>query len=233
MPDGGVVEYRFELLGTVFHGGAEPDKDGDQYQEGIVEYAQHAQADGEKLAHARGFLGGQGVVHAQRQCRPQHATAIHGEGRQQVEPAYEEIHPHQAVEEGGAGNAQLLRARLETADIQVDINHEGEGEIDRRARQRHMDLLARVIGHFFQRGDPADGKQGDVAGANTVAPRRQRVAVLVEHHAAKQRQYETHPGNHRGQGALLVPVSDARQVDEKQETGMHVNVYARDPGYFP
>ena len=118
--------------------------------------------------------------------------------------------------------------RLQPAEEQQrdDDVHGGPG-------QRHPQLLNRLVRHSFESGQASDGKQRDVAGPDPVPPRRERVAILVEHDAGKQRQDESNALDHRTQTLALVPVDQRYPCDHHQEGGVHVDVNSRDPRQFP
>ena len=103
----------------------------------------------------------------------------------------------------------------------------GDGEVDRRAGQRHGDLLARVARHRVEQRDAADRQQRDVPRADAVAAGRQRVAVFVQQHAQEQRRDQREAGEHAGDRPGPVPVDDREIGDEREERDMDVDV---DPG---
>jgi len=75
------------------------DEQGNEEQEWVVEQPEKPKQDGHALAHAGGGLRCAHVVHAGGQERAEHAAAIHGEGRQQVEQDQPHVHDHELHEQ--------------------------------------------------------------------------------------------------------------------------------------
>src|SRR5438132_737068 len=77
---GGAHLHHARLLGR-----ADPDEERDEHEEGVREQTEQAEREGHRLPDLRGDLRGPDVIHAHRQQSPQHPTAVHGEGGEQVE----------------------------------------------------------------------------------------------------------------------------------------------------
>ena len=97
---------------------------------------------------------------------------------------------------------------------EIEIENNGYNEIHGGAGQCNIDLLAWIVGHFFQRSDTANRQQCDTSSANAVAAGGQRMTEFMQDHTTEQHQNISYTGNDRLDGALLVPVTDAHQVNE-------------------
>jgi len=85
----------------------------------------------------------------------------------------------------------------------------GQGHVDRRARQRHDQLLLRVIRPPLQSRHATDWQERDVAGANAVVPGGQCMTELVEHDDGKECKDEQDARPRVGQVLTLEVVAHA------------------------
>jgi len=76
-----------------------PDEDGDEHQEQVVAKAQQSQEYRHSLGDTRGYSGGFHRFHPQGQQRAEYSSAIHRQGREQVERRQQDVDKHQALKE--------------------------------------------------------------------------------------------------------------------------------------
>src|SRR3989442_1493257 len=151
---------------------------------------------------------------ARRPCCPPSTTgksccepASRGKGGGGVEDPQGDVRQQGPLEErtagrGGRGErAQCLRQG------EPGVECRGDDHIQGGARQRHPNLLTRIVRYALESRHAPDGQQGDIAGANAVAPGRERVAELVPNDAGEQGKDENDPRQRR-RAAAREPVRD-------------------------
>ena len=67
-----------------------------------------------------------------------------------------------------------------------EVEQGGDDDVHRRARQRHDQLLRRLLRDALQPRHAADRQEGDVGRLHAVAPGGEDVAELVQQHAQEQ-----------------------------------------------
>ena len=103
-----------------------------------------------------------------------------------------------------AGIVEPLQRLHVEAGIHEEDQHDGDDDVHRRAGERHHDLLAGLFRHALQPRQAADRQERDVRRLDAVAPRRQRMAEFVRHHAGEEREDEGDALDRRVRPALLV-----------------------------
>ncbi len=202
--------------------GGEEDEYGHQHQQRIAHQSEKPEEHRQPLPDRGCDARGARIAHPDRQQGPQHAAAIHGKRRDQVE---DEEHHVGGGDPAGQGRLRLLELghlRQVEAGSQHDDQHQRDDEVDGGTGQRHHDLLAGLFRHALQRGDAADRQQRDIGGADAVAAGGKHMAELVQHDAQEQGDDEHDPVDRRRRAALgPVDGGDPRQQQKERDVDAH------------
>ena len=101
---------------------------------------------------------------------------------------------------------------------------DGDQDIDRRSRDRDDQLLPGIGRHSLQARNAANGQQSDVRSPNPKSLCRESVAKLMQQHAKKDQQCESHSIHRRLRAAFRVinPSVEAEE-QQKSEVDSHLN----------
>jgi hypothetical protein len=184
----------------------------------------------EQDGHGLANIGGDGrsatpaQTHGQKSA--QNPTAIHREGRQEVEGDQNEVQHYQPLPEGTARHADFLYRSQAVGGRQPHQKDGRNDHVHRRSSQRDPEFLHRFLRHLLQARNAANGQQGDVARLDTVTARHQGVPQFMQDHAAKQGDNE---GNapQRGRNVLIgAPVNEPQKSEQQQKREVEINVNA-------
>jgi hypothetical protein len=212
---------------------AHPHEKRDEHEKRIAEEPDEAEEQRHPLPDPGRDVRGPHVVHAHREHRAQHAAAVHGEGRDEVERGEAHVDPQQLHQEVAADPPHLGPGRERRGRRQDRVERCSQHDVDRGTGERDEQFLPRILGHPLEPRHAADGEQRDVARANAVVPRRERVAELVEHDDREQREDEDDARRGVGKAPPLEKVSHADPREQDEKGGVHVDVDARDPPQLP
>ena len=150
-----------------------------------------------------------------RQQRPQHPSAVHRKGGDEIENGEKQVGVGEAGEER---HARIVEPRqiggIERADQQQQ--DEGDDEIDRRPGDGDGEFLRRLLRQRLHAGDAADRQQRDFRRLNAVAARDENVAEFVQHDADEDEDDEDEAVARRRRPALL-PGAEADPGEQQQE----------------
>src|SRR5262249_8272152 len=99
----------------------------------------------------------------------------------------------------------------------------GDKEIDSRAGHGNPEFLPRFFTHALEPGNPTDRVEGDVAGGDAEAPRRERVAQLVQDDTAENGQDKKQRENKRGAAQSRIREQD--ECGDQEERPVDENTY--------
>ena len=103
-------------------------------------------------------------------------------------------------------------------------NDRGDQDVDRRSRDRDHELLPGIRRHPFKARDASNGQQSNVGSPNPESLRRECVAKLMQQHAKKDQQRESHSVDRRLQAAFrVVDPGIEDQEQQKGEVDPHLN----------
>ena len=105
--------------------------------------------------------------------------------------------------------------------------HRDQHNVHQRTGERNDQFLPRIVRHPLQPRHAANGQERNVRRANAEAARGQRVAELVQQHAAEKRQQEHHAPRRRRRAAELV-VAEPDPGQEQQECEVQPDFNAGD-----
>ena len=178
-----------------------------------VSPAQEPEEEGDELTEVRGDLRRPRVFDACRQERPENASAVHREGRYEVEAGQRQIDEHQTLEKRPVNHVDLFDGRTPpVADIHTNRTAAMTTLTAGPARATHSSCFG-SSGMRSIRATPPMGSRV-MSRADTETTSRQRVAKLVQHHPAKQRQDERHaPDDGAGHSAreYVLPAKNTRR----------------------
>src|SRR5438132_737070 len=137
---GGAHLHHARLLGR-----ADPDEERDEHEERVRKQTEQAEPEGHRLPDLRGDLRGPDVVHAHGQHSPQHPTAVHGEGGEQVEDREGNVHEQQSLEERTTGHGERGERAQGLREEEPGVECRRDDHIHGGARQRHPNLLTRIF----------------------------------------------------------------------------------------
>ena len=201
--------------------GGDIDEDGDEDQQRIAEQAEEAEAEGEGLADRGGDAGGARAAELHRQQRPQHPSAIHRKGGNEIEDGEKQVGVGEAGDERHLRIVEPLEVGgIELADEQQQ--NDCDDEIDRRPGDGDGEFLRRLLRQCLHAGDAADRQQRDFRRLNAVAARDENVAELVQHDADENEDDEDEAVARRRRPALP-PGAEADPGEQQQEGDVNLH----------
>ena len=120
----------------------------------------------------------------------QHASAVHGERRQQIEPSQNEIGKGNAIGQIGVGRLNQ-RKKIDRALLRIKEREDEhrDKQVDRGPGERDPEFFP-GLGRTFQTRHAADGIHDNLNGANTVKRADKGVAEFVQQHRCDHRHHE-------------------------------------------
>jgi len=168
------------------------------------------------LAYRRCELGRARIAHPHGKQRAQHAAAVHGKGGNQVEQDEHDV---------GAGKLRCER-HCRVLDLSKSLGIETGAEpeeksrcdnhVNGRARERHDQLVTRLLWHLLHAGNAAERPQRHVARLDAIAARGEDVAQLVQKDAQED-EHDKRRALPGGRGAALAIVDRAEPDEEQKE----------------
>jgi len=111
-----------------------------------------------------------------RQDRPQQASAVHRERRDEIEKEQRDVRLHNRIQQP----ARIVRHRHEEnvrRQTRERQQHQGDSGVDHRTGQRDGNFVPRILGNTSQSGDATDWQEGDAFDL---------YAQLLGHHAVTE-----------------------------------------------
>ena len=219
---------------AVFFGRGDDDESADEDEAPVTDFKpDEDEAQAGQLPDAGGYACGAQARRAEVEQGAEDASAIHGEGREQVEEGEHDVEDEQGgrpvaqyggepvfhfggLAEKGVGDAVKFW-REEVPDRHSQQGH--DDDIDQRAGDGDGQFVSGFGGQALQACDASDGREQNVLRAYAVMARHECMAVFVHDYAGKERADEKSIPEHQNPGKTFLCPAQGKSRRQQETEG--------------